>query len=166
MCAIVDASVKGELKAGGSPAGNAFLRWLLSGNGIMVLGGTKLREELYAQPASLRDSRLIRELKRAAVLREYNDAQIDSLAYRLHKEGACKSDDHHVIALAIISRARLLFSNDPDLHADFRDKNLVDDPRGSVYSTLREKRFKQHHKDLLANPDLCHRSIRESRPAT
>ena len=166
MCAIVDASVKGELKAGGSPAGVEFLKWLLSGNGVIVLGGTKLREELCARPATLRDSRLIRELKRAAVVREYNDAQVDSLADRLHKERACKSDDPHIIALAMISRARLLFSNDPDLHKDFRNKDLVDDPRGSVYSTLRDGRFKQHHQDLLENPDLCHRSIQASRPAT
>ena len=165
MCAIVDASVKGELKAGGSPAGVEFLRWLLFGNGIMVLGGTKLRKELCAKPIVPHDSRLIEELKRAGVLRECNDARVDSLADRLHEEGSCKSDDPHIIALAIISRARLLFSNDSDLHKDFRDKNLVDDPRGSVYSTISDRQFKPHHKDLLENPDLCHRSIRGSRPA-
>ena len=166
MCAIVDASVKGELKAGGSPAGVAFLRWLLTGNGTMVLGGTKLRTELCAKPATERDSRLIADLKRANRVREYDDIQVDSLAEHLHRESVCKSDDPHIIALARISRARLLFSNDPDLHKDFRDKSLVDNPRGKVYSTVRDGRFKQQHQDLLENPELCRRSTREDRPGT
>lgn len=166
MCAIVDASVKGELKAGGSPAGVEFLKWLLYGNGIMVLGGTKLRTELCATPATERDSRLIADLKRANRVREYDDVQVNSLAEHLYKEDVCKSDDHHIIALATISKARLLFSNDPDLHKDFGNKNLVDNPRGKVYSTLRDGQFKRQHRELLENPELCHPSVQKDRPGT
>ena len=50
---------------------------------------------------------------------------------------ALKSNDQHVILLAIASGAGLLYSKDKDLHSDFRAPNVIDNPRGRVYSTLR-----------------------------
>ena len=58
-------------------------------------------------------------------------------------------------ALAKISGARLLYSNDKDLHQDFKDKNLIDNPRGRVYSTLESKNFSVSHSRLLKKRDLC-----------
>ena len=45
------------------------------------------------------------------------------------------SDDPHVLALARWSRVRLLYTGDPGLIADFKNKRLVDSPRGKVYSS-------------------------------
>ena len=50
---------------------------------------------------------------------------------------ALKSNDRHVILLAIASGARLLYSKDKDLHSDFRSPDVIDNPRGRVYSTLK-----------------------------
>lgn len=69
--------------------------------------------------------------------------------------GMCQSDDTHIIALAQISGARLLFSNDKALHQDFKNKELINNPRGKVYSTLRGSDFRASHKNLLARRDLC-----------
>ncbi len=46
-----------------------------------------------------------------------------------------RSDDPHVLALARWTRVRLLYTGDPDLVADFKNKRLVDGPRGKVYSS-------------------------------
>lgn len=66
-----------------------------------------------------------------------------------------QSNDIHIIALARVSGARLLFSNDTALHKDFRNKDLIDQPRGKVFSTLKSKQFTKAHKYLLENRNLC-----------
>ena len=45
-----------------------------------------------------------------------------------------RSDDAHVLALARASGARLLYTADRDLMADFKDRSFVADPRGRIYS--------------------------------
>ena len=81
--------------------------------------------------------------------------RIDQLADELRKQNACVSDDEHVIALAQISGARLLYTNDRDLHADFTNKHLVDKPRGKVYSTREQQDFTSVHRRLLESPLKC-----------
>ena len=44
------------------------------------------------------------------------------------------SDDPHVLALARCADVRLLYTKDRALIADFKNKNIVDKPRGRVYS--------------------------------
>ena len=73
----------------------------------------------------------------------------------LQDEGQCRSDDPHVLALAIVSGARLLYSNDAALQRDFKDKRLIDSPRGKVYSTLEGNNFQRAHQRLLQRTDLC-----------
>ena len=45
----------------------------------------------------------------------------------------------HVLALAQVSGARLLYSNDQTLQRDFKNSKLIKNPRGNVYTTLRNK---------------------------
>lgn len=44
------------------------------------------------------------------------------------------SDDPHVLALARATGVRLLYTSDRNLKDDFKRKDLIDRPRGSVYS--------------------------------
>lgn len=44
------------------------------------------------------------------------------------------SDDPHVIALARATGVRLLYTGDGALANDFKDKRVIDRPRGKVYS--------------------------------
>ena len=62
----------------------------------------------------------------------------------LRRDGAYVSNDAHVIALAQVSGARLLYSNDSDLQDDFKDKSLIDSPRGRIYTTERGRRLQPH----------------------
>jgi hypothetical protein len=51
----------------------------------------------------------------------------------------CTSNDEHVIALARADRqrARVLCTNDQALRTDFKNKTLIDNPRGTIYSPTR-----------------------------
>ena len=53
---------------------------------------------------------------------DISDEAVDSEAETLQSQGVCRSDDEHVLALASVSGARLLFTNDNALQDDFRDQ--------------------------------------------
>lgn len=154
MCAILDTNVKHELEAEQGQAGAFFCDWLLTRGGKIVIGGTKLRNELYANPGSSY-SRLFEELRRAGAVIERDDSVVDSKADDLHHEGVCVSDDYHIIALAQNSGARLLYTNDRRLQTDFKNKSLIDKPRGKVYTTNETKIITSAQKKLLKDRNLC-----------
>ena len=52
----------------------------------------------------------------------------------LQARGDLRSNDPHILALARASGARLLYTGDQDLIADFKDKHFIDNPRGKIYS--------------------------------
>ena len=56
---------------------------------------------------------------------------------QLRDNEAVRSDDPHVLALARLSGARVLYTGDQALTQDFKDKQLIDKPRGKVYSRAR-----------------------------
>ena len=84
---------------------------------------------------------LATSVDREAVERETN---------RLVELDACLSDDEHVVALAMIGGARLVYSNDGRLHRDFKNRDLINNPTGKVYSTLRSQAFTRGKRKLLA----------------
>jgi hypothetical protein len=144
VCLIVDANVRNLLSERNSLV-NAWLNGQ-TGNPRLVAGG-KLLEEL----ANKEDvgKRLI-ELERAGRLRSPDRTMLSWEETRLRRDGRCVSNDHHVLALAIVSGARTLATNDDDLIGDFKNKAIIDQPRGSVYRDVPE------HKRLLRHtPESC-----------
>ena len=157
MCAILDANVVGQVFGGDRPpAGKAFFDWIDSGRGRLAIGG-RLRRELDRNRA-FRAWRVQAAL--AGRITMLKDEVVDSKADELDRQNACRSDDPHVVAAAQVSGARLLYTNDGDLQADFRDKTLIDRPRGRVYSTRERKYMTRGHRALLANRRLCARDRR------
>ena len=53
---------------------------------------------------------------------------------QLRHNSAVRSNDSHVLALARYSGARVLYTGDGKLIDDFKDKRLIDEPRGKIYS--------------------------------
>lgn len=151
MCAILDANLVGEVfKADPSPAAAHFYEWMLTRRCRLVVGGT-LRRELEQAEAFVEwalDAALDGRLQSA------NDAAVDTLAQELVDADACQSDDAHVIALARISGARLLFSNDTDLMGDFRNQHLLR-PRGRLLPLGGTRNARQSRQRLFNEPDLC-----------
>jgi hypothetical protein len=140
MCIIIDANAAHEIgSAPIHPDARPVLRWLSSKRGTLALGG-RLTDELYRTPLK----RLLVELTRAGAAKLYQASLIHETERRVHATGACISNDLHILALALVSGARLLYSRDQALHADFRHPEIINSPRGHIYSSL-------DHQHLLWN---------------
>lgn len=126
MCLIIDANIR-DLFFDRDDRFSAIWEWIDSGKGRLVFGGKQLTE----MAGNYQVRRIIYRLEQAgqAIIR---DAKlIDSEAEGIRD--ACRSNDAHVVALARVSGARTLVSNDDELGNDFKDKKLVDRPRGKVF---------------------------------
>ena len=153
MCAILDANVSSEVIGHNRPqAGKGFFDWINSGSGRLVVGG-KLYDELKRSSEGFRNWAV--QARLAGRLREENKRKVNTTTREIQREGECKSNDPHVLALAQVSDVRLLYSNDGDLQQDFGNKSLIDNPRGKVYSTRQTKSYTTTHKSLLRRKDLC-----------
>ena len=152
MCAILDANVVGEAFGNRqSPAGKAFRERIDEGRLILVTGG-KLADELACNSRFSSWSSVAAQYGK---ILSVNGKRVDAIAEKLRNSRTCNSDDEHVIALAQVSGARLLFTNDPDLQSDFKTKELVDNPRGKIYSTKESKDLTRAHRRMLADKSLC-----------
>ena len=155
MCAIVDTNVAHEVFDANPErpeAGRRFFDWLSSQRGQLVVGGDLLRE-LSGNNAFLNWFRTA--INSARVRQVDSDALAPHLVELAGK--TCKSNDRHVLALAAVSGARLLYTNDRALIDDFRDRKILPNP-GKVYTTGSSKSVTSTHKRLLARRDLCRSS--------
>ena len=152
MCGIVDANVAGEVFGDDRPpAGQRFFDWLSSPRGQLVVGG-ELRRELSRSHGFVRWLRNAIQYGRAHSMA---DEEVEARTGELRQREICRSDDEHVLALAIASGARLLYTNDTLLMDDFRNRNIVSGPTGKIYTTRDRKDFRPAHKKLLGMKDLC-----------
>ena len=139
MCIIVDANLASAVFSSPTPADFVpVVKWLFGSRGKLVVGG-KLEEELSKVGAA---GTALVELKRAGRLRQVpiTDTVLPATGLLL------KSNDQHVIMLALAAGSRLLVSLDKPLHADFTNPKLLS-PRGKVYQNA-------SHSALL-RPDTC-----------
>ena len=129
MCIIVDANVLGTF-LGESPSKITapIHKWLRKKRGKLIYStggrfandigrGTRDRLAVYAQAG------MAIEVKGELLIDEERML-----------EGRIKSDDPHVLALARASGARLLYTADRDLMSDFKNGQLIEGPRGKVYT--------------------------------
>jgi hypothetical protein len=126
---IIDANVGHEFGKK-TPQAKMIGRWLVS-KGRVATGGKNLKE-LVLTPAR----ELLLQLERAGRVIKISE---DALTKKETEIGAelIRSDDPHILALAVISRCRLLFSNDQALIRDFKNTTLVPPPKGRVYRDAR-----------------------------
>ena len=156
MCAIVDANVANEVFGPNqSEAGKKFYEWINAATGRLVVGGKLLAELKKGSPTFVEWASALGEAGR---MRTMNKDQVNAKAEAIKSK--CVSDDSHIIALAQISGARLLFTNESSekkkrLGEDFKNKSLIDHPRGKIYTTRTNQRFTSTHKSLLRQRDLC-----------
>ena len=99
----------------------------------LVIGGRLLRE--YLRDRSV--TKALLELDRRGAAKILRDDAVDSETALVEHEGMCASNDPHVIALARVTGARVLCTSDDDLTRDFKNKSLIDGPRGRVYRRRR-----------------------------
>lgn len=152
MCAIIDNNVRDELvKEHPSAIGSYFRKWLSDRRGKLVVGG-KLLEEL-------RENRAVKlwlsSRIQAGVVDHIEDNKVNEVTDLIRDQ--CRSDDPHIIALARVSGARLLYTADRDLMDDFRNRELLGGRiQGKIYKASVEKdTLSSSHKSLLSRRDLC-----------
>lgn len=137
MCLILDTNKYGDFLASENHDMEPVRNWMKTKSGKMAYSPTEKME---------------RELKRRSKMREqfdrYREADKLKLVPPNEVEQAMsslrdlQSDDPDIIALAQVSRVRLLVSGDMNLHADF--KSII---KGKIYQTKAHRR--------LLRRDLC-----------
>ena len=159
MCTILDANVKHEVfgQCERPSAGKEYFEWINGKKGNkslkLVIGG-KLTHEL------LRDKRVsdwLTEGYRRGRVVQISDEHLDKVKSEI-KHVRVKSNDRHVIELAISSGARLLYSNDKNLQDDFTSGKVIKEPRGKVYSTMISRDVDNRKRKLLRSAQ-CKRCL-------
>ena len=152
MCAIIDNDVSHQV-FGTNPTGPGlfFRDWLGRSNGGIIVAGGRLFRELVQNP-NFRSFFEARQQAGRAI--RVPDSVVDAAEDELQSVDT-RSNDKHVLALARVSGARLLFTNDRALQADFRNSRIVPGTRGRIYTTVQHTDVRQTHRDLLRRTDLC-----------
>ena len=146
MCAILDNNTRDEVFGNTqTDRGQAFYQWVNSGRGRLVIGGTRLREELGGNrqhPGSLNFRKwLPTAIRLGRVAQPDDDAVVDETARALEASGICRSDDPHILALAQHTGARLLYTNDQLLGYDLTNRAIIDGVRGKIYPNTDYREF-------------------------
>ena len=143
MCIIIDANVAPKFLV----QSGAIIDWLFGERGSpRLVAAGKLRQEL-AMNKDVR--RQLVQLNRAGRLRSADPERLQRAEGRSLAVGACVSNDLHVLALAIVTGARTLATDDNALAVDFKNKTIIDAPRGSIY------RDPARHGRLLCHTSSC-----------
>ena len=154
MCAIVDANVSHEVfdPSRQTESGKFFYNWLIRPNGGTIVAGGELLRELNRSESFRRffGERLLAN----RAIRIPNEPVADA-EQEIRSRGIADSNDEHVLALAQVSGARLLFTNDRDLQRDFTNRRIIGGTRGRIYTTVRHSNIRQTHRNLLNRTDLC-----------
>jgi hypothetical protein len=141
MCVIIDASLAASAFAAPcSPDFTPLWDWVLRKDGCVVYGGKLARELDRIREGALR----LRQLSAAGKAHRMPDVAVSSEEKVVLSLGVCRSNDPHVIALARVSRARVLCSADRNLHADFTNPRLLSKPKGRVYQNANHARILSH----------------------
>ena len=153
MCAILDNNVRHEVFGNNpSEAGKYFLDWLEQRGGTLVVGGKLLRDELGRYEHFMK---WLPQALLAGTVKRIADSPVDTATERLIRQRICRSDDEHVLGLAQVSGARLLFTNDRALQQDFANRAIIGGTRGRIYTTVERNAIRPTHRSLLNRADLC-----------
>ena len=137
MCAILDANCFSKFRDPSDEDMKPVWKWLENKNGKIVYTNTKKFEDEWYKGGmdDIRDQ-LIRSGQLKLVSQDIKDKEKEL-------KDIIKSDDPHIIALALIAHVKVLISDDNKLIQDFKD--LVS--QGKVYKT-------KGHRHLLTK-DTC-----------
>lgn len=153
MCAILDNSARGDVFGENrTAAGKQFFDWLEKpGRPRLMLGG-KLTDELF-------NSRKFEEWAYEAIkdgrARNCGKNAVNEVVRELSDNWIGKSNDQHVIALAIVSKACILYAKDKALRDDFKNAELVPGSQGKLYPIRDSREAPKVRQQLLSRTDLC-----------
>ena len=143
MCIIVDANTFHKFKDPNNEDMEPVWTWLEKRGGKIAYSDTEKLEEEWDNGGM---QKLGNRLRQTGKLKVVSPEDVQEKADEL--KGKIKSDDEHIIALALIAGVKVLVSyreGDRDLFDDFKDKNLVG---GSVYT-------RKAHAQRMLRKDTC-----------
>lgn len=147
MCVIVDANLAASVFANPRLADFApLLDWLFDPDkdGRLIYGG-----HLETELERVGDARrAVKSLWQSGRAHQIKDSRVSTVIAQLSAGRLCRSNDHHVVALALVSGARVLCTRDRALHEDFTNKDIVKQPRGKIYQG-------RDHAHLLVHSSSC-----------
>lgn len=124
MCviAIVDADSFPVLVTRQGPGDNLFLSWIGSRHGILAFTNAgKYFKELRKNQAVME---LIRRYEQGGQLRKISADQLTASDHQIAQKNL-RSNDSHILSLALASNAKVLCSNDGKLRDDFKDRDIL-----------------------------------------
>lgn len=136
MCIIVDADVIGGML--GDPANDdaaPVRQWIESGRGKIVYS----TEGRFGSEIVGKARAKLQQYYRAGKAKFVPYGEFREMEVRLQEDGGLRSEDFHVIAMAKAARVRLLYTKDAKLMNDFKNKTIIHNPRGKVYSSRRNR---------------------------
>lgn len=128
-------------------------KWIESGEGCMIYGGTKYKEELKCM---YHYTKLIRYLKDIGKVISINDEIVDKREkHIIERTIGTDCDDQHIIALLGVSHCSLLCSSDERSYSFVRDRSLY--PKGSpkvkIYKSKKNISLLKKQKQKIINID-------------
>ena len=124
MCvvAIVDADVLPVLASREGAGDSLFLSWIKRRHGLLAFPTTgQYFTELRRNRAVME---LIRRYDQGGQLKKISKSEVSEAGEQVYGKRR-RSNDSHVLALALASGATVLCSNDGRLRADFKDKSIL-----------------------------------------
>ena len=140
MCIIIDTNQAGNFCKAEAPYMAMLMKWVNKGGRIVC--GKPLKKELFEVK---RMRGLIKEWERRGQLVEFDDGRIKTCEKKI-KDG-CKSNDAHIVALAIESKANVIVTEDQDLIKDLKNHKLVGNEI-KIYKKPENARPARPHKDM------------------
>ena len=125
MCIILDANMLSRFKKRADEDMGPVWHWLSKEHSKIAYSTTEKFKQEWTKGGG---DNLMRELDRSKKLKSVSNECV--LEKQKELEGKIKSNDSHIIALAIVAKAERLVSSDRDLCTDFKNPNLVG---GKVY---------------------------------
>ena len=128
FCAIVVANCMSEFISKRIETYSLLFKRLTekSGRGVLFLGG-RLKCEIEA--ASAKNRRWLLVARQRGYLEYSDEEKVKRRTKKVKESSDLDSNDPHVIALAQVSGARLLVSNDEELRKDFKKRQFLPRPQ-------------------------------------
>src|SRR5262245_60635064 len=118
MCLVIDANVASDFNEPGDDAKPVLQR--VQKGSLRIVAGPPLKKELFKTKIRA----LYQQWLLAGKVVEFNDKQLEAAAGQIDQD-IVVSNDIHILALARVSGARLLYSKDEPLHSDFKNNKII-----------------------------------------
>jgi len=141
VCLILDVNILHEVFPSPSADHVAVNKALTNLRATMVYGGELRRE--YQRAGWFRP--FLRRLDQQGSAKVVPDQEVDAQTEEIRLAGGYRSDDPHILALAIVAKVRLLCTDDDNLSTDFKDRQLINNPRGNVYRRASHEHLLRKH---------------------